>query len=108
MIASSSSSNNSEISSAPGPVEAPVYEVRHKAEAEDLSYTAGSLPTLQGIYNTLFTKDGWLGDYDYGFLCMPTIPCLGRKNHRQPPFFGLKTKLPALLAIVMGKKKTPQ
>ncbi|KAF9215164.1 hypothetical protein BGZ59_002126 [Podila verticillata] len=102
MTASSSSSNNSEISSAPGPVEAPVYEVRHKAEADELSYTAGSLPTLQGIYNTLFTKDGWFGDYDYGFLCMPTIPCLGRNNHRQPPFFGLKTKLPALLAIVMG------
>ncbi|KAG0366980.1 permease family-domain-containing protein [Gamsiella multidivaricata] len=93
---------SNEITSAPAPTEAPAYEVRSSPAHDDLSHTAGSLPTLQAVYETLFTKDGWLGDYDYGFLCMPTIPCMNRKSARQPPFFGLKTKLPALLALVMG------
>ncbi|KAG0052872.1 hypothetical protein BGZ83_002020 [Gryganskiella cystojenkinii] len=92
----------SEITQAPVPTEAPVYEIRSDPKHDDLADTAGSIPSLSTIYNTLFTKDGWLGDYDYGFLCMPTIPCLNKKSTRQPPFFGLKTKLPVLLAIVMG------
>lgn len=92
---------NNEITSAPGPAEAPVYEIRSDSQ-DDLAATAGSIPSFRAVCNTLFTKDGWLGDYDYGFLCMPTIPCLGKKSNRQPPFFGLKTKLPVLLAIVMG------
>jgi NCS2 family nucleobase:cation symporter-2 len=91
------------ITSAPTPTETPVYRPTSDLDQDDLSDTAGSLPTLRGIYETLFTKDGWLGDYDYGFLCMPTLPCLNRNSSRKPPFFGLKTKLPVLLAIVMGK-----
>ncbi|KAF9366663.1 hypothetical protein BGX34_011058 [Mortierella sp. NVP85] len=91
-----------EITSAPTPKETPVYRPTSDLDQDDLSDTAGSLPTLRGIYETLFTKDGWLGDYDYGFLCTPTLPCLSRKSSRKPPFFGLKTKLPVLLAIVMG------
>ncbi|CAO3569397.1 unnamed protein product [Mortierella alpina] len=92
----------SEITAAPLPTEAPVYEVRPDADQDDLAHTTGSLPSLSSIYHALFTKDGWLGDYDYGFLCMPTIPCMNHKLSRQPPFFGLKTKLPVLLALVMG------
>ncbi|KAF9140632.1 hypothetical protein BGX20_007483, partial [Mortierella sp. AD010] len=67
-----------EITTAPVPAEAPVYQIRNDPNHDDLAHTAGSLPTLQTIYETLFTKDGWLGDYDYGFLCMPTIPCMNR------------------------------
>ncbi|KAF9198039.1 hypothetical protein BGZ49_001264 [Haplosporangium sp. Z 27] len=91
-----------EITTAPEPTEAPVYQLRHDPKQDDLSHTTGSLPSLQTIYETLFTKEGWFGDYDYGFLCTPTIPCMNRKSARQPPFFGLKTKLPLLLVIVMG------
>ncbi|KAF9167015.1 hypothetical protein DFQ26_006150 [Actinomortierella ambigua] len=109
---------------APGPVPAPAYEIHAEAtekeaatsssstihdrfksddEAEmDLSHTTGRFPSWHDLKHDLFSRDGWLGDYDYGFLCMPTIPCLTRKTDRQPPFFGLKTKLPILLAIVMG------
>ncbi|KAF9427356.1 hypothetical protein BGZ76_002370 [Entomortierella beljakovae] len=91
-----------EITTVPAPIDAPVYEIKNNSKNDDLDYTTGSIPTLRSIYEKLSTKEGWFGDYDYGFLCTPTIPCMNRKKNRQPPFFGLKTKLPLLLAIVMG------
>ncbi|KAG0098576.1 hypothetical protein BGZ93_011105 [Podila epicladia] len=66
----------------------------------DLSHTVQKLPTWQTVQQSLGTKSGWLGDYDYGFLCMPTLP--GFSVPRIPPFFGLRDKLPMLLAIIMG------
>ncbi|KAL1920606.1 uncharacterized protein VTP21DRAFT_983 [Calcarisporiella thermophila] len=47
------------------------------------------------------TAEGWFGNYDYGFLCMPRIPWLTRRRHVSP-FFALNTKLPIVLALVMG------
>ncbi|KAG0286666.1 hypothetical protein BGZ97_007347 [Linnemannia gamsii] len=91
-----------EITSEPTAAAPPVYEIIPDPKHDELEDTAAKIPSLNSIYNKFFTKDGWLGDYDYAFLCMPTIPCLGKKSSRQPPFFGLKTKLPVLLAIVMG------
>ncbi|KAG9067409.1 hypothetical protein KI688_012192 [Linnemannia hyalina] len=92
----------SEITSEPTAATPPVYEITSDPKHDELEDTAAKIPSLNTIYNKFFTKDGWLGDYDYAFLCMPTIPCLGKKSNRQPPFFGLKTKLPVLLSIVMG------
>lgn len=56
---------------------------------------------LQSFKHSVTTKDGWLGDYDYGFLCMPRIPFLAKRTNT-PPFFGLNTNLPILLAIFLG------
>jgi hypothetical protein len=56
---------------------------------------------LQSLKHSVTTKDGWLGDYDYGFLCMPRIPFLTKRTNT-PPFFGLNTNLPILLAIFLG------
>lgn len=95
----------SEITSEPTAAAPPVYEITSDPKHDELEDTAAKIPSLNTIYNKFFTKDGWLGDYDYAFLCMPTIPCLGKKSNRQPPFFGLKTKLPVLLSIVMGKRQ---
>lgn len=47
------------------------------------------------------TKEGWFGDYDYGYLCMPYIPFMKQKK-RLPPFYGLHDELPLLLAIANG------
>ncbi|KAG0275738.1 hypothetical protein BGZ95_008427, partial [Linnemannia exigua] len=74
---------------------------RTKEEDVDLSHTVGKFPTWTTIQESVGTRTGWLGDYDYGFLCMPTLPGL-TKISRIPPFFGLKDKLPLVLAIVMG------
>ncbi|KAK0190335.1 permease family-domain-containing protein [Armillaria mellea] len=46
------------------------------------------------------TRDGWLGDYDYGWLCMPTLPYT--KQKRAPPFYALDQDLPLILAISSG------
>lgn len=56
---------------------------------------------FSGLQHALTTKDGWLGDYDYGYLCMPRIPFLS-KSSNTPPFFGLDIGLPILLAIFLG------
>lgn len=49
------------------------------------------------------TRDGWLGDYDYAWLCTPTLPW-GRRGKRStaPPFYALEQELPLLLAITTG------
>jgi hypothetical protein len=48
------------------------------------------------------TKDGWIGDYDFGWLCMPTLPFGTPKRRRLPPFFALHADLPLALALVCG------
>lgn len=47
------------------------------------------------------TKDGWLGDYDYGFLFRPNLPFM-RKINRPAVFFGLNDRMPVLLALILG------
>lgn len=47
------------------------------------------------------TRHGWLGDYDYAWLCMPSIPFF-RKHHVSPPFYGLDSEIPLLVAITCG------
>ncbi|KAG0245541.1 hypothetical protein BG011_002767, partial [Mortierella polycephala] len=93
-----------DISQAPEPMASPVYILdphanRTREEDIDLSHTAGKLPTWQTVQQSLGTRTGWFGDYDYGFLCMPTLP--GMRISKIPPFFGLNDKLPLVLAIIM-------
>ena len=46
------------------------------------------------------TREGWLGDYDYAWLCTPSLPRM--KTRRLPPFYALDAELPILLAIACG------
>ncbi|PNS15293.1 hypothetical protein CAC42_5464 [Sphaceloma murrayae] len=56
---------------------------------------------LQSVKHGLFTKDGLVGDYDYAFLFRPSIPFM-KKPRRATPFFGLNSRMPLLLALVLG------
>ncbi|KAF1982770.1 purine permease [Aulographum hederae CBS 113979] len=47
------------------------------------------------------TKQGIIGDYDYGFLFRPNLPFM-KKVRRAAPFFGLNDKMPLLLALLLG------
>jgi len=47
------------------------------------------------------TQQGWLGDYDYAWLCTPSLPFITRKT-RLPPFYALDAELPLVLAIASG------
>ncbi|KAF9173622.1 hypothetical protein BGX21_002959 [Mortierella sp. AD011] len=94
-----------EITEVPEAKSSPVFILdphanRTKEDDIDLSHTVGKLPSLQNLKESFGTRHGWFGDYDYGFLCMPTLP--GFSTPRAPPFFGLKDALPLLLATIMG------
>lgn len=53
------------------------------------------------IKKKLTTRRGWLGDYDYAWLCLPTLP-FARGPKRPPPFYALDAELPLTLAIFTG------
>jgi hypothetical protein len=53
------------------------------------------------------SKEGWVGDYDFVWLCSPTLPGYETKRtkarkDKAPPFFGLNDDLPLLLALICG------
>ena len=52
----------------------------------------------------LTTFEGWFGDYNYAWLCMPTLPFAlgGKKKRTMPPFYALESDLPLLLALTCG------
>jgi NCS2 family nucleobase:cation symporter-2 len=53
------------------------------------------------FFKAFTTKDGLIGDYDYGFLFTPNIP-FTKRQRRAAPFFGLNDKMPVLLALLLG------
>ncbi|KAJ7916667.1 xanthine/uracil permease [Mycena leptocephala] len=55
---------------------------------------------IRRISHKVSTKDGWLGEYDYGWLCLPSLP-FSKKSH-EPPFYALDAELPLLLAMASG------
>ncbi|KAI0650625.1 Xanthine/uracil permease [Trametes meyenii] len=61
----------------------------------------------QRLHRKVTTKHGWVGDYDYAWLCMPSLPwTLGRPRPKQkktgPPFYALDSELPIILAAASG------
>ncbi|KAM0753435.1 xanthine/uracil permease [Meredithblackwellia eburnea MCA 4105] len=66
---------------------------------------AAHLPSVKDVVRKLTTKEGWLGSYDFSFLCMPQMPCsFGRKNKipRATPFYGVEEEMPISLALICG------
>ncbi|KAK4049828.1 hypothetical protein OIV83_003884 [Microbotryomycetes sp. JL201] len=68
---------------------------------------ATRMPTVKQIANKVSTKKGWLGDFDFRGLCMPTLPWTmprssARTRARPSPFFGVDDDLPLTLAIICG------
>ncbi|OSD04365.1 Xanthine/uracil permease [Trametes coccinea BRFM310] len=62
---------------------------------------------MKRLQQKLTTRHGWVGDYDYAWLCMPTAPWrLGRARSKQtkigPPFYALDSELPIVLAAASG------
>ncbi|KAK8218933.1 purine permease [Phyllosticta capitalensis] len=56
---------------------------------------------VAGVKKTFLTREGLLGNYDYGFLFRPNLPFM-RKVRRAAPFFGLNDSMPVFLAILLG------
>ncbi|KAK5070233.1 hypothetical protein LTS08_007907 [Lithohypha guttulata] len=53
------------------------------------------------IVKNLTTKEGLIGDYDYGFLFRPNLPFM-KKSRKAAPFFALNEKMPLLLGMLLG------
>lgn len=56
---------------------------------------------VRRIIKGVTTRDGLIGDYDYGFLFKPRLPFM-KKPKQAAPFFGLNDKMPILLALLLG------
>ncbi|TBU38716.1 Xanthine/uracil permease [Dichomitus squalens] len=59
---------------------------------------------VERIKRKITTRHGWLGDYDYVWLCMPSLPWRrgGRRTKTGPPFYALDSELPLVLAAASG------
>lgn len=57
---------------------------------------------LDDAKRKLTTKHGWVGDYDYSWLCIPPLPFTKAYNERSPPFYALNDELPLILAATTG------
>ncbi|KAK4218482.1 permease family-domain-containing protein [Rhypophila decipiens] len=56
---------------------------------------------FNGFKQKFFTREGLLGNYDYGFLFRPNLPFM-KKPEQAAPFFGLNDKMPVFLALLLG------
>ncbi|KFY73436.1 hypothetical protein V499_06492 [Pseudogymnoascus sp. VKM F-103] len=56
---------------------------------------------LQRVRNSLTTREGLIGNYDYAFFFRPNLPFMA-KTGTSAPFFGLNDPMPTLLALVLG------
>ncbi|KAJ7089093.1 Xanthine/uracil permease [Mycena epipterygia] len=64
--------------------------------------TKPSAGRISRLKTKVTTRDGWLGNYDYAWLCLPSLPFGNHKKSRQPPFYALDADLPLVLAITSG------
>ncbi|GJE87281.1 xanthine/uracil permease [Phanerochaete sordida] len=67
-------------------------------------HTSGARARLGRLAEKVTTREGWFGDYNYAWLCTPTLPFAvgGRKRKTMPPFYALDSDLPLLLALACG------
>lgn len=56
---------------------------------------------LRAARRVLTTRAGLVGDYDYAYLLRPNLPFV-RGNRGVGPFFGADSRMPVLLALLLG------
>lgn len=71
-----------------------------EAQNQFEAYAPAETPNLWKIFKSqVGTKEGWWGEFDWNTMCMPSIFI---KDKKHAPFWGLNSKLPLGLALVMG------
>lgn len=58
-------------------------------------------PFVRRVVRKFSTREGLLGDYDYGYLFTPEIP-FTKKPPKTQPFFGLNSNMPVVLGFILG------
>ncbi|KAL6018886.1 hypothetical protein ACI3LY_004224 [Candidozyma auris] len=62
----------------------------------------GKLKTLgKRFWRKWTTREGLLGDYDYGYLFIPDMP-FKKGQPKTQPFFGLNSSMPLVLGMILG------
>lgn len=56
---------------------------------------------IRAVKHAFLTRDGLLGNYDYGFLFRPNLPFM-RRPRKAAPFFGLDDRMPVVLGLILG------
>lgn len=80
---------------------AAVHEFDTVSYTEDAPTKRSWKPTLNR--DRLFSRDFWIGDYDYLYLFYPNLPGIPNPYKHQPqPFFGVEQNLPVMLAALLG------
>ncbi|KFH40714.1 Uric acid-xanthine permease-like protein [Hapsidospora chrysogenum ATCC 11550] len=60
-------------------------------------------PITRRFIHAITTREGLIGNYDYGALFRPNIPFIRRKGARtSSPFFGLHDRMPVVLTALLG------
>ncbi|KZT57287.1 xanthine/uracil permease [Calocera cornea HHB12733] len=88
------------IKTQPSPIDAPSTEISAKAVPGRQS--AGYRSALTRLKDKVTTRNGWLGDYDFVWLCAPSLPFTKAAARKSPPFYALHADLPLVLAIICG------
>ena len=58
---------------------------------------------LRSLRRAFTTREGLLGDYDYGVLFRPNLPFMGKGSRSgRSPFFGLNDRMPVFLGLLLG------
>ncbi|KAG7098704.1 hypothetical protein E1B28_000617 [Marasmius oreades] len=80
----------------------PLIETGRELSSRSANNASSRLCSRAGRIKTkLTTREGWLGNYDYRWLFIPSLPCRSRER-TLPPFYGLDEELPLALAICNG------
>lgn len=75
--------------------------VNEPAPTERPSTASAISQRVSRFTHKVSTRHGWVGDYDYAWLCTPSLPFMRRK-HNSPPFYALDSELPLLVSITCG------
>lgn len=71
-----------------------------QAQNQFEAYAPADVPNLWKVFKSqVGTKEGWWGEFDWNTMCMPSVFV---KDKKHTPFWGLNSRLPLGLALVMG------
>ncbi|KAL5601221.1 uncharacterized protein BROUX77_005470 [Berkeleyomyces rouxiae] len=71
------------------------------ARPEDTDRNWSVANFISGSKRMFLTRDGLIGDYNYGHLFRPNLPFMKKSDH-VAPFFGLNDRMPVVLAVLLG------
>jgi hypothetical protein len=89
----------------PPPTTSPTTDHIPPTETDTYTQPTSRFAFLSRFGEKFTSREGWFGDYDYRWMCMPTLPISSKGDtsvRRLPPFYGLDDDIPLFLALSCG------